>query len=94
MVFASQGATAIANARAHRDERHARADLEALIETSPVGVVVLDTRTAKGFSFNRDAGRSVNHLRPLDHPSEELLEVIACRVADGQEVSLAALRVA
>ena len=37
LLFASQAATAIANARAHRDERQARADLEALIETSPVG---------------------------------------------------------
>ena len=38
-LFASQAAAAIAHARAHRDERRARARLEALIETSPVGVV-------------------------------------------------------
>ena len=84
MPFASQGAAAIANARTHRNERYARADLEALIETSPVGVVVLDTRTAKPVSFNREAERIVNHLGPLDRPSEQLLEVIACRGADGQ----------
>ncbi|MDE0074151.1 MAG: GAF domain-containing protein [Gammaproteobacteria bacterium] len=41
-LFAAQAATAIANARAHREERRARADLETLIETSPVGVVVFD----------------------------------------------------
>ena len=40
MLFASQAATAIANARTHHDEQRARADLEALVETSPVGVVV------------------------------------------------------
>ena len=45
VLFASQAATAIANARAYRAERRARADLEALIETSPVGVVVLDVVT-------------------------------------------------
>ena len=43
-MFASQAATAIANARTHRDEQQARADLEALVETSPVGVVVFDAR--------------------------------------------------
>ena len=41
VLFAAQAATAIANARTYRAERRARADLEALIETSPVGVVVL-----------------------------------------------------
>ena len=35
MLFASQAATAIANARMHREEQQARADLEALIETCP-----------------------------------------------------------
>ena len=43
--FASQAGVAIANAREHRDEHRARADLEALIETSPVGVVVFDARS-------------------------------------------------
>ena len=43
--FASQAGVAIANARKHRDEHRARADLEALIETSPVGVVVFDARS-------------------------------------------------
>ena len=37
MLFASQAAMAIANARAHQDERRARADLEALIETWGLG---------------------------------------------------------
>ena len=35
VLFASQAATAIANARTHRDEQRARADLEVLVETSP-----------------------------------------------------------
>ena len=37
LMFAAQAATAVANARTFRDEHRARADLEALIETSPVG---------------------------------------------------------
>ena len=57
MLFAAQAVTAIANARSHRDERRARADLEALVETSPVGVVVFNARTGAPVSFNREAGR-------------------------------------
>ena len=45
VIFASQAALVIANARRHRDELRARADLEALIDTTPVGVVVLDAGT-------------------------------------------------
>lgn len=55
MLFASQAASAIANAR----ERQARAGLEALIEMSPVGVVVFDDGTGKPVSFNREARRIV-----------------------------------
>ena len=44
VMFASQAAMVIANARRYRDEQRARADLETLINTSPVGVVVLRWR--------------------------------------------------
>ena len=89
MLFASQAATAIANARAHRDEQRARADLEALVETSPVGVVVFDARTGRAVSFNREVRRIVEGLRIADRSSEDLLEVLTCRFADGSEVALA-----
>jgi len=63
VLFASQAATAIANARTHRDERRARADLEALVETCPVGVVVFDGGSGRLVSFNREARRIVEPLR-------------------------------
>ena len=88
LLFASQAATAIANARAHRDERQARADLEALIETSPVGVVVFDAKSGRPVSVNREARRIAEGLRTEGRPVEELLEVISFRRADGPEVSL------
>ena len=88
VLFASQAATAIANARTHRDERRARADLEALIETSPVGVVVFDARTGNPVSFNREARRIVEGLRLPGRSLEELLEAITCRRADGRAVAL------
>jgi len=89
LLFASQAATAIANARAHREERRTRADLEALVETSPVGVVVFDAVTGKPLSSNREARRIVEGLSSPGRAVEELLEVMTCRRADGREVSLA-----
>ena len=76
-------------ARTYRDERRARADLEALVETSPVGVVVFDAGTGHAVSFNREARRIVEVLRTPGSAPEQLLEVIRCRRADGREVSLA-----
>ena len=93
MLFASQAATAIANARAHRDERRVRADLETLIETSPVGVVVFGG-AGEPVSFNREARRIVEGLNMPGRPTEELLELVTCRRADGREVSLAAFPMA
>ncbi len=89
VLFAAQAAAAIANARAHRGERRARRDLEVLIETSPVGVVVFDAATGRMVSSNREARRIVESLRTPGRPLEELLGTVACRRADGREVSLA-----
>ena len=89
VLFASQAAAAIANARAHHGERRARRDLEALIETSPVGIVIFDAASGRMVSSNREARRIVESLRMPGRPLEELLGVVACRRADGREVSLA-----
>ena len=89
VLFASQAATAIANARTHRDERRARADLETLVDTSPVGVVVFDAGAARPVSFNREARRIAEALADPDQSLEQLLEVLTCRRADGREVSMA-----
>ena len=88
VLFAAQAATAIANARTYRAERRARADLEALIETSPVGVVVFDARTGDLVSLNREATRIVKSLCGPGQSAEQLLGVITCRRADGREIAL------
>ena len=87
-LFASHAGTAIANARAFRDERRARDRVEALVSTSPVGVVVLDAGTGGVVSLNREAKRIVEGLRVADRPVEELAELVTCRRADGSEVAL------
>ena len=88
VLFASQAATAIANARTYRAEQRARADLEALIETSPVGVAVFDARTGDLVSLNREARRIVQGLCLPGQSPEQLLETITCRRADGREIAL------
>ena len=88
VLFASQAANAIANARTHRAEHRARADLEALVETSPVGVLVFDAESGRAVSFNREARRIAESMRMPGQPPEQLLEVISFRRSDGSEVSL------
>ena len=94
VLFASQAATAIANARTHRAEQRARADLEALVDTSPVGVLVFDARTGHPVSLNREAKRIVEGVRLPGRSPEQLLEVLTCRRADGREMALGEIPVA
>ena len=88
VLFASQAATAIANARTHRDVQRARADVEALVETSPVGVAVFDAKTGYPMTFNREARRIGEALGMTGRSPDALLEVLTSRLADGREVSL------
>ena len=87
-LFASQAAMAIANAQRHREEQRARAGLETLVDTSPVGVVVFDAATGLPRSLNREARRIVDSLRDPEQRLEDLLEVVTFRRADGRVVSL------
>ena len=94
VMFASQAALVIANARRYRDEQRARTDLETLIHTSPVGVVVFDVRMEAPVSFNREAKRIVEVLRNADQSPEDLLRTLTFRRGDGREVSLEELSLA
>lgn len=89
VLFASQAATVVANARTHREERSTLARLETLIEVSPVGVVVLDGKTGRLTSINREARRIVADLSMPDRSLEQLLEVLTCRRGDGREIAFA-----
>ena len=71
VLFASQAATAIANARTHRDEPRAPADLEALVDTSPVGVVVFDAKSDRPVSFSPQV---------LEHPVQRCSATIQMRI--------------
>ena len=88
VLFAAQAATAIANARAFSKEHRARSDLEALIETSPVGVVVIDAVTGKTVMHNREAARIGAKLVEPGQTIDDLLDIFIYRRGDGSEFSL------
>ncbi len=88
VMFASQAALVIANARRHREEQRTRADLETLIDTSPVGVVVFDMTRGAAVSFNREARRIVEGLLGPGQVPEGILGSLTVRRADGREVSM------
>ena len=87
-LFASHAASAIANARRHRDEQRARTHLEALIDISPVGVLVIDAETESIASLNREAMRMVNSLQDVGQTLEQLIGSVTIQRAGGPEMSV------
>ena len=88
VLFASQAAMVISNARRYCEEQRARADLETLNDTSPVGVVVFDAAAGVPKSLNQEARRIVDSLCNPDQSPEDLLTLMTFERADGREVSL------
>ena len=81
-LFATQAAMAITNARRYEEERRAKADLEALINTSPVGVLVVDAETQAVVKFNEEARRITGGISGHDH----LLSLFSCLKMDGRSI--------
>ncbi len=70
------------------NEAAVQQDLDALLNTIPVGVVVFDVATGGDRYFNRQALRLVNSLADPGQSLEALLEVLTFRRSDGREMSL------
>ena len=85
-LLASQAGAATANARKFQDAIQAKADLEALIDTSPVGVVVFDARSGLLVSHNQEVRRIVGDLQLRDRAIMDLLDVVTVRRADGRRI--------
>ena len=91
VMFASQAAIAIVNALRHKEERRSRDQVEterrrlaALVESSPVGVLVVDAGTRTFASINSEAERI---LGVSPEPGSTLVryhEVAIYRRADGE----------
>ena len=94
MMFASQAALVIANARRYREEQQARADLEALIDTSPVAVLLFDVVDAKIVAHNQEVRRLANVVYGPESTFDEILSTLTIRRGDGKELTMAELPVA
>ena len=88
VMFASQAALVMANSRRYRDEQRARADLETVVNTAPVGVVVFDARTGEMVSINQETRRIFGHMHGPDGSAEQIVGLLTVRRADGSEFSL------
>ena len=88
VLFAAQATMAIANALSYRAEQQARADLEALINISPVGVLVFDAKTGDLVSNNEETRRIVGKLNAPGHALNQLLEVMKLKTVDGRDIPL------
>ena len=86
VMFVSQAGSAIFNARRYRDERQAKSDLEALLNISPVGVLVFDGKTGDLVSANDETRRIIGRLNAPSHSLRQLLEMLSLRRPDGSEI--------
>ena len=86
-MFASHAAVVLTNARSYRDEQRARRELEALINDSPLGVLVFDATTGDLLTVNEEARRIVG-LRGQGHSLAMLLETLTFQRPDGREIGL------
>ena len=86
VMFASQAALVIVNALRYQGEQRARADLQALVDVSPVGVLIFDGRTGDLLSMNPETRRIVRGHHAPGHSLPELLSVLTFRRPDGREI--------
>ena len=85
--FASQSAMAITNARRYAEEQRAKASLEALVDTSPVGVAVFDPKTMSYTLANQERKRMSSRIWDSGRSMADILKVITLKRPDGSEMS-------
>ena len=88
VMFASQAGAAIFNARKYREEQQAKADLEALVNISPVGVLVFDGKTGDLLSANDETIRLVGKLNAPGRSLKDILSVVTLRRTDGSDIPM------
>ena len=88
VIFASQAAMAVINSRRYGDERRARADLAALVELAPVGVLIFDAKTRDLVSRNQETLRIVRGIHSPSRSLPDLLGTMTFRRPDGREIAL------
>ena len=83
---ASQAAAAINNVHRYMEEQQAKASLEALVDTSPVGVAVLDPKTMSYTLSNDERRRIASRILDSGRSLEEITKVITMYRPDGSRI--------
>ena len=85
-VFASQAAVAIANSRVLGTSRQARIEMEALVNVTPVGVLVFDAKTADLQWVNNETRRMFGELAVPNPSLDRILEEVSLKRPDGGDI--------
>ena len=87
VMFASQAALVISNARQYRQEQRARADLEALVNIAPMAVLIFEADSGELRSVNREAMRIIGDLGLKGDSLHGIVSAATYRRADGRVIS-------
>ena len=90
-MFASQAAMVISNALKYKAEQRAKSDLESLLDSSPLGLLVFDANTGNVLSLNEETKRIVESMGGNCASFEQLIGEMTFRRADGREFRVAEL---
>jgi len=85
-MFAALATMAIANAERYENERRAKAQLEVLVNTSPVGILVVDAKTGDFLLSNREAKRITTSMSLSRLNLYQLYETVSFRRSDGRDI--------
>ena len=91
VLFASQAAQAISNARRYEEVQRTKANLETLFNISPMGIVAFDIMTGEIISYNQEILRLFGGREIVEAPWQENLPRMSFWRYDGREIPLADL---
>ena len=91
VLFASQAAHAISNARRYHEAQRSKANLETLFDISPVAIAIFDLKAGKLLSYNQEILRLFGDQETIETPWEENLPRMSFRRFDGREIPTAEL---
>ena len=86
-MFAAQAASVISNSRRYEAEHRAKADLETLLNISPIGVIVFNAQNGELAYLNQEILRMMGGLEIPEQALGNIFETLSFRRADGREIS-------
>ena len=88
LLFTAEAAAAIRNARLHAQAEQERRRLQALVESSPVGVLVLEAGSGKVVEINQEMRRLLGLAAEEAHDAIRVRDAAQFQKANGEALSL------